>query len=300
VTPFRYQDSAPRGKQRLAESHLRLGSFILLLVLSLGCLSLWGVHHKNPLADGLSFAITPLQSAVSRWIGRGEDRILSWKELMDVRAQAAQLKEENQRLWRQLALMQSVQSENERLRRLHDLAERQPWETIPADVIGQGEEQFRTLLLNRGVRDGVAVSQPVVTYSGLVGRVLAVQPHACLVLEIIDPNSAIGVFAAQTPDEATGEIIPGVVSGSGPHRLVLEPREGVEVPEGLPVYTSSISTIYPAGLFVGRVRESLESGYTMHRQLRVEPVVDFGNLREVLILTGLHRQEAVQLSEETE
>jgi len=297
---LRYRENASRGKRLLAESRIRVGAFVLLLILSFSCLSLWGVRQKNPLADGLSFALTPLQSAVSQWVGRGEDQVLSWKELMGVRQQAEHLREENRRLRRELALLHGVESENRRLRRLHRLAEQQPWEAIPADVIGWGEEHFRTLLLNRGSVSGVTDSQPVITYAGLVGRVLAVQPHACLVLEITDPNSAVGVFAAPTPDEASGEVVLGVVSGSGLQELLFEPQGGKEVAEGLSVYTSATSTIYPAGLLVGWVRESVESSYTLQARLRVEPAVDFAALREALILTGLHRQEAVNLAEQVE
>ncbi len=300
MTLFRYREKAPHGRHLLVESHVRLGSFVLLLILSLLCLSFWGVRHRNPLAEGFSFALTPLQSAVSQWVTRGGDRILSWKELMEVRRQAGQVQEENQRLRRELALLRSVESENQRLRRLHALADQQPSKTLPAAVIGRGEEQFRTLLLDRGSLSEVAERQPVITYAGLVGHVVAVQPHACKVLEITDPNSAIGVFVAATADEASGEVILGVVSGSGAHGLVLEPRGGVDVPAGLPVYTSSTSTIYPSGLLVGWVRESLEGGYTLQRRLRVEPAVDFSRLREVLILLGLHRHETVRLTEQSE
>lgn len=300
MVALRYRENAPRSKHLLAESRIRLGTFVLLLILSLAFLSIWGVRHENPLANGFSYAVTPLQSAFSRWISRGEDRILSWKELMAVRQKAEWLEKENQRLRRQLALLESIENENRRLRRLYGLAEQQPWQSIPAEVIGRGDEKFRTLLLNRGSMSGVAENQPVIAYDGLVGKVLAVKAHACLVLQITDPNSATGVFAAGQPDEATGEVVEGVVSGSGRYQLVLEPRGVARVEEGLPVYTSSTSTIYPAGLLVGWVREPLESGYSLQRRLRVEPAVNGEGLREVLIVTGLHRQEALSLTDRVE
>lgn len=294
---LRYRENGSRGKRLLTESHLRLGTFILLLILSFICLSLWGVRHENPLANGFSFALTPLKSAVSQWGSRGEERLLSWKDLMEARARADELAEENQKLKQALALLEGVESENRRLRRLHGLAEEQPWETLPADVIGRGGEEFRTFLLNRGSISGIAPDQPVITYSGLVGRVMAVQPHACLVLALSDPNSALGAFAAELPDEATGAVVLGVLSGDGAHQLVFEPRGGGDVPAGWPVYTSSSSTIYPAGLLAGWIREPLKGGYALQRRFRVEPAVDFGGLREVLVLVGLHREEAMQLSE---
>ena len=292
---LRFRESGPQDRQILSERRVRFLCFILLILISLICLSRWGVRHRNPLGEALSFVLDPLQNAYSRWLQRSEARVMSWSRLIELQARSEQLKAENERLRQQLALLQNLDGENRRLRRLHGLSSHLPWEALPAEVIGKGGEPLQTILLNQGTLAGVAVNQPVVGSRGLVGRVLAVRSHACLVLRITDPNSAVGVFAAEVPDEASGEVVAGIVSGHATQGLVLEPRGGAALPTGYPVFTSSISTIYPAGLLVGHVAENLETGYSLQRRQRVRSAVDFERLREVLILTGLKREQALSL-----
>lgn len=295
MTSLKYREANPQDRQLLSETRIRLICFILLVFIGVICLSRWGVRHQNPVAGGFSRLVDPLRVSLDLWISRSSDDVKSWEAWLADRQRTEKLEAENRHLKQQLALLQAIQSENLRLRRLHRLAESSNWHTVPADVIGKGGGEFRTLLLNRGWSNGVAVNQPVVSYGGLVGRVMAVHPHTCLVLQITDSNSAVGVFAAQIPDETTGEVVAGLVSGHRAIQLVFEPKGGVEVQRDLPVFTSSVSVIYPAGLLVGWIRGPLESGYSLQRRLQVEPAVKFRELREVLILTGLYRDEAIAL-----
>jgi rod shape-determining protein MreC len=295
----RYREGDPRSRGFLSEARLRLIVFISLLLLSLICLSWWGLRDRNPLAPRLSFISTPVNTALTQSGQSVGSRLESWSDILNLQEKVENLQAENQKLKEKIPLLESLKCENIRLRRLHGLAEKSPLVTVPADIIGRGGEQFRTLLLNRGSHSGVAVNQPVITYEGLVGRVQAVHPYSCVVLQIIDPNSAIGVFVADIPDEATSSAVQGVVSGHRRHLLVLETREGKEVQPELPVYTSSVSTIYPPGIRLGTVWRPLESGYSLQKRYQIQPSVNFPDVREVLIVTGLHRQEAVALQDET-
>jgi rod shape-determining protein MreC len=234
---------------------LRPVFFLLLVLLSVICLSRWGVRHENPIASHLTALLTPIQAHFRHWIYRSEDRFQSWQEVIRDHRRVEEIERENRRLKSALALFEAVRSENSRLRRLHHLTDRSPWQTLPGVVIGRGGEQFQTLILDQGAAHGVAVDHPVIAYAGLVGRILAVQPHASLVLQITDPNSSVGVYAGPTPDEKAPEAIPGILSGQGGRRMIMEPRGGVDVPAGWPVYTSSISTIYPSGFESGRWRD---------------------------------------------
>jgi len=295
VGALRFRERESRDKKASADSRLRPVFFLLFVLLSVICLSRWGVRHENPIASHLTALFTPIQASFRQWMYRSEDRVRSWREVIRDRQRIDELERENRRLKSGLALHEAVQSENSRLRRLHGLAELSPWKTLPGVIIGRGGEQFQTLVLDQGSAHGVGTDYPVITYAGLVGRVLAVQPHACLVLQITDPNSSVGVFAGPTPDEKAPDAIPGILSGQGERRMIMEPRGGVDVPAGWPVYTSSISTIYPSGLRIGTVVGPLETGYSLQRRLVIEPTVDFGSLREVLILTALNREEAVRI-----
>lgn len=288
-----------RDRATASDEKVRLILLLVLTLISLICLSRWGVTRRNPLGELLSGITVPVQEKVNGLKSGIVDRVFSWRELWDAHQRAQALENENRQLRKQLVLSDIVESENERLRRLLSLSRDYSYKTIPADVIGTGTRQFRTVVLNRGSRDRVAVDMPVVSYRGLVGRVLSVMPHGCLVLLITDPNSAIGAFAAPLPDEGSPYAVPGLLQGYRSGELVFEPTEGEEVPQGTPVYTSALSTIYPAGIRVGEIEGPLSTGYYIQSRFVIRSEVDFDNLKEVLILSGLNRWEASRLKTES-
>ena len=57
----------------------------------------------------------------------------------------------------------------------------------------------------------------------------------------------------------------------------------VEVAEGDLVVTSGLGEIYPAEVVVGRVKRSLGRTEALFQSVQVQPTVDFGALREVLV-----------------
>jgi len=155
---------------------------------------------------------------------------------------------------------------------------------VAAQVIGRdGVPWFRTLTLDRGESDGVLLDSPVLSPTGVVGRVFAVGPHAARVQVLLDRDSGAGVLVERSR-------VPGVVSGqvsgqsSGAEDLVLEfVPERSDVAVGDVVVTSGVDGIYPKGLVVGRVRY-VGKGSGLFRDIRVEPSARFESLEEVLVV----------------
>ena len=84
-------------------------------------------------------------------------------------------------------------------------------EFVTADVIGRDQNAvIRSIIINRGSRDGIAIGMPVVTELGLVGRVIRVSADASQVQLITDENSAVSARLQTTRDE--GSVI-GQLSG---------------------------------------------------------------------------------------
>jgi len=157
-------------------------------------------------------------------------------------------------------------------------------DTVAAQVVGRdGVPWFRTLTLDRGEADGVALDAPVMSPTGVVGRVFAVGPHAARVQVLLDRDSGAGVLVERSR-------VPGVVSGqvsgqaSGAEDLVLEyVPERSDVAVGDVVVTSGVDGIYPKGLVVGRVRY-VGKGSGLFRDIRVEPSARFDRLEVVLVV----------------
>lgn len=173
-----------------------------------------------------------------------------------------------------------VEEENKRLRRLLNLKEHSPYESLASSVIAREPSNwFQTLLLDRGERSGVKKDSIVVTPEGLVGRVIKVNKNSSQVLLITDPGSEIGALVQRTR-------IQGVIQGRK-RDLILKylPLEA-DVREGDLVLTSGLEGgLFPKGLAIGRIKK-IEPPHPQNLFLKIVviPEVNLSSLEEVLLL----------------
>ena len=185
---------------------------------------------------------------------------------------------ESRRLRAELAGVEELQRENDRLRRLLGFIEGETRRSVAARVIAEDATSwFRTIEINRGYEDGVLVGLPVVDAAGLVGRVVRSTAHTARVLLITDASSAVAVLVQD-------QRIRGVCRGQGgtlglDFALVQDP---IQVGDG--VITSGLGGIFPKGLVVGYVRSVHREQFGLFQTVEVESAVDFAHLEEVLVL----------------
>jgi rod shape-determining protein MreC len=262
---------------------------ILLVVLALAHLAV--ISHQVDGGGGVSLlqrviltAVSPVQRAVEAIVSGAVE---AWRGYGFHR----ETYEENRRLEKRLRELEAelqarsprVQ-EVEQLRELLALRKALPLDTVAAQVIGRdGVPWFRTLTLDRGEEDRVALDSPVLSSTGVVGRVFAVGPHAARVQVLLDRDSGAGVFVERSR-------VAGVVSGqvstptAGDADLLLKyVPDRADVAVGDLVVTSGLDRIYPKGLVVGRVR-FVGKGSGLFRDIRVEPSARFESLEEVLVV----------------
>jgi rod shape-determining protein MreC len=222
--------------------------------------------------------------ATELWRGWGFHRE-TYEENRRLKARVRQLEAEA------VAAAESAR-EAERLRELLALRRSAPLETVAARVVARdGMPWFRSLTLDRGETDGVALDAPVLSPTGVVGRVFATGPRAARVQVLLDRDAAAGVLVERSR-------VPGVVSGqvSGPEAgaedlLLKYVPERADVAVGDLVVTSGLDGIYPKGLMVGRVR-FVGEGTSLFRDIRVEPSARFDRLEEVVVVR--HAREALE------
>ena len=159
--------------------------------------------------------------------------------------------------------------------------------TIAARVVSAPVSNFeQTIELNRGSRDGIDVNMPVVTGSGLVGRVVDVSSTRAVVRLITDPASAVGVRIVES-----GEA--GIAQGEGAGRTMSVGFVDVNsnVKRGDLAVTSGLeggSDLYPASIPVGKVVKARKVSGELQQRVEVEPLADVAHLRFVKILTITH------------
>ena len=124
----------------------------------------------------------------------------------DIYLENEELRDENGKLrqWREAA--QRLILENERLRQILKVPEREVPTLATAAIIGIGGGSFeRSVLVNAGSSDGVATNLPVVDELGLVGRSIEVGYLSTRVLLITDLNSRVPIRVERTGDVAIAE-----------------------------------------------------------------------------------------------
>jgi rod shape-determining protein MreC len=264
-------------------------SRIVLVVLVL--LHLAAISHQVDGGGGLSLlqrglltVLSPLQRGVGAVVRGVAEVWRGWGFHRQTYEENRRLEERVRQLETELQTRSHGAEEVDRLRELLELRRAIPMETVAAQVVGRdGVPWFRSLTLDRGDADGVTLNAPVMSPTGVVGRVIAVGPHAARVQVLLDRDSGTGVVVVRSR-------VPGVVSGqvSGEEAsagdLVLKyVPERADVVVGDVVVTSGLDRIYPKGLVVGRVR-SVGKGSGLFRDIRVEPSARFDRLEELLVV----------------
>src|SRR5205823_3230673 len=89
-----------------------------------------------------------------------------------------------------------------------ELQERLPYPTVAAQVVGlDSTNWYRSIVINKGRKNGLAADMGVVTPAGAVGRIVKAYDRFAIVLLLNDLNNAITGLVQRTRDE-------GIVEGT--------------------------------------------------------------------------------------
>src|SRR5262249_23737414 len=165
-----------------------------------------------PVLESVTFGIF---SEVQRSLSGGMSGVRRvWSGYVGLR----RVKIENDELKRQLAAAQIAMQEQralaDRARGYQQLLELRDHLSLAAaaEIIGAAASpDFRTLTIDKGVRDGLRPDMAVIAPEGVVGRLVRPSARAAKVQLLIDRNAAAGVLVERTRAQ-------GVVIGSGEDR----------------------------------------------------------------------------------
>jgi rod shape-determining protein MreC len=264
---------------------VRIRSLALLGIVAGVCLVLLTLQMRGRAAgaaDALAIFTTPVQTVVSR-INRTAFGVWStYQDWKNVRAENRRLRDEAQRLRVESLRVSEVDEENRRLRRLLQLKEALPLETISGEVIGREWGGWvRSLTVNRGRSSHVVRLTAVIGPDGLIGRIVDVRGGSSVVQVLTDPASTVGAHVVRTRT-------PGIIEGEarGTIRFKYMARDGAGMQVGDMVVTSGLGGLFPRGIPIGRVRTIDDRGSALFHYAQITPAVDFARIDEVLLLTG--------------
>ena len=238
-------------------------------------------------------AITPLERGLV-WIQNGAANLWSnYFYLRGVRAENRQLKEQIEHMKLEQVRLNEDATQAHRLQALLAFKEQYISKTVPAQVIGSsGSDLSRSIYIDKGSDQGIQPDMPVITASGVVGKVLRAYPSTSLVLLINDQSSGVGAILEKSR-------LQGVLRGTPSGEIQLERMMSDEqVPAGETVLTSGGDQIFPKGLTVGTVAK-VESGKDLFLNVKVKPAANLSRLEEVLVVLQKQERQATATAQET-
>jgi rod shape-determining protein MreC len=226
-------------------------------------------------------AFAPVQSAVSdvaRPIGNFFSGATHYGSLQ---SENARLRAENSRLQTQALQSADAQSSFQSLLKTLNLPWAQNIPTVPAEVVANSSSNFEvSIQLNKGRDAGIDTGMPVVSGSGLVGRVVVASNSRSTVLLITDPTSNVGVRFG-----TAGNLAVAAGQGAGaPLRVDLVPPQ-VPVDKGELMITSGLQqSIYPPGVPIGTVLTTGVPRGSFQQAVTLAPVADLTRLQFVAVM----------------
>ena len=239
---------------------------------------------QSLLGQSLFALVAPVQGLITGTIRGVSGGWSGYVALRGVHEQNRHLQERVRVLEQQLQDRQEQAQEAERLREMLQLRKELPLDVLAAEVIvREGVPWSRTITVDKGTAEGVRLNAAVISATGVVGRVIAVGPHASRVQLILDGQAGVGVRIERS--RVTGVLVgqPGVPNSVIGDLAMKYVPSLADVVVGDVVVTSGLDHLYPAGLVVGRVR-SAARGTGLFKEILVTPSAQFNTLEEVMVV----------------
>ncbi len=168
--------------------------------------------------------------------------------------------------------------ENEKLKALLFLKNTIAKKSIPATITLHGIEGWlNSLYINKGKKDEVKVGDGVISYSGVVGRVVYDGNNHSKVIPVTNPKCVFSVVDANT---GTIGIAQGLGNGYLKMRFVFNSQK---VNVGDEILTSGLGGVFTSGINVGKVFSVKKKGYKIFQRITITPQKNLFNAKHVLV-----------------
>jgi rod shape-determining protein MreC len=194
-----------------------------------------------------------------------------------LRQENRRLKGEVDLLKRKIEELRPVSDENARLKDVLAFKRSQSFSTIPAEVIGRDLSNWsNSVIIGKGMLNGIRANAAVMSTKGLVGRVLEVGRYSSRILLITDPNSKVGVVIQRNRQ---GGMLVGRPDGKCKMIYI---SLNSDVTKGDKVVTAGLSTVFPPGILVGEVVGTGKEPGRLYKYAVIDTSQDMSGLEEVL------------------
>ncbi len=233
--------------------------------------------------------VSPFQEIVSDSITFVTDIWKHYFFLVSVSTENARLNRSLKQAEEKNNRLKEVELSHNRLKNLFEFKETLHKRVVAAEVIGRDPSPwFKTIIINKGSREGVERGMPVVVPEGIAGLVTDVSKTYAKILLVIDQNSAVDALIQRNRAR-------GIIKGEPSGRLLLQyVQRKHDIHVGDIVISSGLDGVFPKGIRIGYVHEVDKPDSGIFQQLAVTPYADFEKLEEVLVVRDLPEPPEIQ------
>lgn len=258
--------------------------FVLLEVLSMVLLFKYNSYQGSvwfTSANAVSGKVFEWNSAVGQYFS-----------LADVNSQLTQ---RNIYLERQIELLseqlRSTQKDTTAVERMQQVVMRD-FSVIPAKVVSSSLDKANNLMtIDKGEADGVRKDMGVVCGTGVVGIVYLTSEHYSVVIPVLNEQSNISC-------SIRGRGYFGYMhwyGGSPEYAYIDDIPRHAHFKLGDYIVTSGYSSVFPAGIIVGRIKHVYNSDNGMSYRLKVTLTTDFTRLRDVCVINDTEMGKKMEI-----
>jgi len=256
---------------------------ILVIIIATGLLFfLYKIGILRPVERLLLAVVNPVSEQLYTWGG-----IFRWsdshqKNNEELVSEVEKLKTELARFAVANSRCTEIEAENEKLKGTLKFKENSNQQLVVARVISRGGlvDDDRSLVINRGLKDGLKIGLAVISDEGVViGKVIAVKEAVAQVCLTTMPNCQLAASVQnqyKTQGVTNGDLGLTIKMGFIPQ---LEKLSGGDL-----IITSGLEADVPRGLFIGRVSQVRSESNDVWQEATIEPLVNLDNLTVVAVV----------------
>lgn len=256
-----------------------------LLVGLMTCIAVTAGRETTPqqILNTLSYPFVKAANFIADGVGGFFDKLIN----------ADKYKSQNEELTAKLSEMykytmdyDSLEKENIRLREMLELKQKNKdfLFSEPCDIISRNaNDLYGGFTISKGKNDGLSLNDPVITSTGLVGRVTSVADNYAKVTTIISPQVNVGVYTTRA--KTTGVIENDVSSAQKELCIMSDILKDADIKVGDIIFTSGKSGLFPADIPVGTVTEVYDDPNGLTKHALIEPMEDVKGISSIFVIT---------------
>ena len=270
----------------MASSRKSVKNIIILAIIVVLCLVVITASFRDTgviksLREGTLDFFKPVQEKLYTFfqpVIRTFDNI---KNFFGLSSRIKELEQKNAELLKDYTENINLKIENDSLRSLLEIKQRENYETVAAKVIGYNTDKWQSeIILNVGKNEGVLEGMCVINEKGLAGIVILSASNSCNVRLLNDPQTSLGARILSSRSL-------GMIEGTQNNSILFNyiPKSDIVYPGDI-LITAEFGKYIPEEILIGAVKKVNNSDKSPYQEIEVETFVDMRKIENVLVITG--------------